>query len=77
MSDNNYKIEKGIPVPRDGKGRGKWSGIAGKMEVGDSVLVNGRLEAMNLRNAIVRQGFKAVARGIDKPQTRVWKLAKP
>lgn len=78
MSDNSYKIEKGIPVPHSYKyaSGGKWSKIARAMEVGDSVLVNGRIEAMNMRNAIVRLGFRCVTRGNDKPQTRVWKLAK-
>ncbi len=78
MSDNNYKIEKGIPIPHDGKGKdgGKWANIARAMEVGDSVLVHGRIEAMNMRNAIVRLGFKCVTRGNDQPQTRVWKMNK-
>ena len=77
-SPNNpaYKIEKDIPIPCHGKGSQKWIEIARQMEVGDSVLVNGRIEAMNMRTAIVRLGFKCVTRGNDKPQTRVWKVAK-
>jgi hypothetical protein len=72
--DNGYKIEKNIPVPF-ARNRGKgWSQLARDMAVGDSVLVNGRIEAMCLRGAIVAQGFKAVTRGNDQPQTRVWKL---
>jgi hypothetical protein len=76
MSDNNYNIEKGIPVPSKGKGQSTWKHLALNMEVGDSVLVNGRLEAMKLRNAIVRLGFRCVTRGNDKPQPRVWKVVK-
>jgi hypothetical protein len=76
MSDNNYNIEKGIPLPFKGKGTGAWTKLANKMEVGDSVRVNGRIEAMNLRNAIVRTGFRCATRDNDKPHPRVWKLAK-
>jgi hypothetical protein len=79
MSDNNYyKIEKDVPIPNYGNMGygGKWAELVRQMEVGDSVLVNGRIEAMNIRNAIVRQGFKCVTRGNDKPQTRVWKMEK-
>jgi hypothetical protein len=77
MSDDNYKIEKGVPIPHwHENAAGKWSSIARKMEAGDSVLVGSRMEAMNLRNAIVRQGFKCVTRGNDSRQPRVWKLNK-
>jgi len=70
----NYEIDKGIPI--EPKGRyGIWARMAKEMEFGDSVLVNGRKEAMCLRDAIVRAGFKAVTRGNDKPKTRVWKVA--
>ena len=75
--EKNYKIEKGIPISGHGwRNHGKWVTLAREMEVGDSVLVNGRIEAMNMRNAIVRLGFRCVTRGNDKPQTRVWKVAK-
>jgi hypothetical protein len=73
---NGLIIEKGIPIPNYRNGHGKWSDAARKMEVGDSVVVNGRIEAMNMRNAITRLGFRCVTRGNDKPQTRVWKMKK-
>jgi hypothetical protein len=77
METERYLIEENIPVPNYGKKFGsKWIDLARAMKVGDSVLVNGRLEAMNLRGAIVRSGFRCVTRGNDKPQTRVWKLNK-
>jgi primosomal replication protein N len=75
MNNGTLKIEKGIPIPV-GRSGNKWVATARAMEAGDSVLVNGRIEAMNMRNAIIRLGFKAVTRGNDKPQTRVWKVAK-
>lgn len=77
MNNGELKIEKGIPIPFYGRCMGsRWADTARTMEVGDSVLVNGRIAAMNMRNAITRLGFRCVTRGNDKPQTRVWKMEK-
>jgi hypothetical protein len=72
-SNGTLKIDKGIPVPI-GRNGNKWAETARAMEVGDSVQVNGRIEAMNMRNAITRLGYRCVTRGNDTPHTRVWKM---
>lgn len=67
-----YRIEKNIKIP---KRRGKWSELGQQMEVGDSALVNTRVEALMLRNSLIIQGFKSVSRTEGK-QIRVWKVNK-
>jgi hypothetical protein len=69
-----YTIEKGIEVPVQRKDS-VWAKLSRSMEVGDSVLVKTRIEAMNLYNALVRHGFKAITRS-EKDQIRVWKANK-
>lgn len=74
MTDN-YKIEKGIEIPNRRKA-GIWGQLSRSMEVGDSVLVKTRNEAMNLYNALIRHGFKAITRTDNNNQIRVWKANK-
>ncbi len=72
---DGYKIEKNIPVPGRAN-NARWKELVEQMEVGDSVLVHSRNEAMNIRNAIVIAGFRCVTRGNDTKTPRVWKLLK-
>lgn len=68
----NYKIEKNIPVSAHGKS-GVWSRLATKMEIGDSILVKTRAQAMGLRTALKRFGYKPTTRTVDEG-IRVWKM---
>ena len=67
-----YKIEKNIPISAHGK-TGKWSSIENKMEVGDSVLVSNRKEAVGISTAVKRKGYTVVTRKVDNG-VRVWKV---
>jgi len=68
----NYKIEKNIPVSDHGKS-GVWSKLARKMEIGDSILVETRAQAMGMRTALKRFGYKGMTRTVDEG-IRVWKM---
>ena len=74
-----YTIEKNVPLPDDRGGPGghrvgKWTRLAQKMSVGDSVLVKSYAEAMSLRNAIIRVKGKECSAIVRKEQDgrRVW-----
>ena len=68
----NYKIEKNIPISIHGKS-GVWSRLAAEMEIGDSVLLETRSQAMGLRTSLKRFGYKAMTRTVEGG-LRVWKL---
>jgi len=68
----NYKIEKNIPISAHGKS-GVWSRLATKMDIGDSILVKTRAQAMGLRTALNRFGYKGMTRTVDEG-IRVWKV---
>jgi NADPH-dependent ferric siderophore reductase len=68
----NYKIEKNVPISIHGKS-GVWSRLATKMQVGDSILLETRSQAMGLRTALKRFGYKATTRTVEGG-IRVWKL---
>ena len=67
-----YKIEKNIPISAHGK-TGKWSSIGNQMEIGDSILVSNRKEALSISMALKRKGYKALTRKVDNG-IRVWKV---
>ena len=73
MADNidQLIIEKEVPIP-DRKW-GKYTQIAEDMEVGDSILIKTRKEAVKLRSAIYNTGAKAIMRKLDFEEYRVWK----
>lgn len=64
-------IEKGMPIPN--RKWGKYTQIAEDMEVGDSILIKTRKEAIRLRSAIYNTGAKAIMRKLDFEEYRVWK----
>lgn len=80
------KIEKGIPIPS--QGRGQYKRIADEMEVGDSVLFVDKdygykkeyaeENATKLTSALRKKGMKACQRIMKKSdneptETRVWR----
>lgn len=67
-----YKIEKNIPISIHGKS-GVWSRLATEMEIGDSILLETRSQAMGLRTSLKRFGYKATTRKVEGG-LRVWKL---
>jgi tRNA G37 N-methylase TrmD len=78
-----YTIEKNVPLPDDfgGVGNrriGRWTSLAQKMSVGDSVLVKSYAAAMSLRNALIRVKGKGYSTTVRKEQggRRLW-LVKP
>lgn len=70
-----FKIEKNIKIQEKitRKGKGKWSLLALKMKIRDSVLLESISEAICLRIALNRHGFKPVQRK-EKEKYRLWKL---
>ena len=72
-----YEIEKNVPVPIGGK----WKPIVVKMEIGDSVVVAGDMEAKTLK-ACIHTYFKkeknvevaTAARRLEDGTFRVWRL---
>ena len=68
----NYKIEKNIPISIHGKS-GVWSRLATEMEIGDSILLETRSQAMGLCTSLKRFGYKSTTRTVDKG-LRVWKM---
>ena len=79
-----YKIEKGVPIPG---GQSRWTMLANRMEVGDSVVVKNGSQVSGLLGAFSRKGFKGVSRCLapvtDPPMPqkerykqphRVWKV---
>ena len=80
------KIEKGIPIPS--QGRGKYKRLADEMKVGDSVLFIDKgvgytkefanINATKLTSALRKNGMKACQRIMKKSdneptETRVWR----
>jgi len=70
-----YTIERGVPTPCH-PNRGKWATIVSKMNDGDSVVVTTYSEVNAMRQAIIRDGKKSVARELSDGRFRVWKLPK-
>ena len=75
-----FKIEKNVPVPEHAS---KWSRLAARMEVGDSVRLENGSQASGLMGAIKRQKFQGVvrclvenAKGAERAKSphRVWKV---
>lgn len=73
-----YKIEKNVPTATRRWNR-KWMDLAGKMNVGDSVIVSNHNVRVNLASAIRKSGYDAqtaALNGKDAGKYRVWKLEK-
>jgi len=70
------EIEKGIPIPRK-KSNAKWVKVVGLMEVGDSILINGKDTKSNecrcVRQAAKNLGFKMSARNVCEG-VRLWRV---
>ncbi len=70
------KIEKGVPMPKGGKGRTPiWQNLLAEMEIGDSVVVK-HSQAMSLRKAADATDRKVKQSAIDCPagKVRVWRV---
>lgn len=71
--DEEIKIDKGIPIPRDSKGRPKINlNLLRAMKVGDSVLVDTK-KAKSLYSASSVAGVKLSMRRVEGG-TRVWRI---
>jgi len=69
-----FKIEKGIRIPSRRSGGRDWAELADGMGVKDSVLVNTRIQANSLGQALKRRGYHVITRGAGKDKVRVWSL---
>lgn len=78
MTGIAVKIEKGIPIPKDGRGRkDMWGEIASQLEVGDSIFF--ALEDVRkfntARNMLARRGVKVTTRRVEDG-FRIWCVEK-
>ena len=72
-----YTIEKNVAVPTYSQS-GKWTSLASKMGIGDSVYFNDAVNTedcrvQGLREAGRRMGFKMISRTVN-PGVRVWRV---
>lgn len=75
MNVVSLTIEKNIPIPEPRtNGRTGWAAVAGKMEVGDSVLCNNEKDRGSLYNALVYRRFRVASRKLDNGY-RVWRIS--
>ena len=65
-------IEHGVPIPGDGRKKGKHSDTAKQMRVGDSVFFDSRDKACGLRAALKSLGLGATTRRTDHGY-RTWR----
>lgn len=63
-------IEKNVPVPP--KKTSRWS-VTEDMEIGDSILVPSKGDAMNLYNYTKRNGIQCTTRQVEGGY-RVWRI---
>jgi hypothetical protein len=69
------KIEKNIPVQRNGYRTNPCNNLADEMEIGDSILCENQKELTDLRHAIDRlDGCKPFQRKQEDNIWRVWKI---
>ena len=76
MTDK-IKIEKNIPIPTTFRPSTKYGAIVDKMEVGDSVAVEGATVRSCLYAAMKTAGYKAVTRKIKNQGLgvyRIWRI---
>jgi hypothetical protein len=72
VSNTEFKIEKGVPVPRGASGRNKFP--FGQMEVGDSIVIPLASRAAAYSWANLHRPIRFTAR-IDGDTVRVWRTA--
>lgn len=68
------KIDKGIPIPPTGNGRG-FAGMVKQLGVGDSVLLPLGMKANNVTYYGRMHGVKLVSRKEASGRFRVWRSA--
>jgi hypothetical protein len=71
MSD--LSIDKGIPMPEERSGWGKFGNTIREMEVGDSVLVTEQRDVPNLQASAKRIGLRMTSRKVEGGW-RVWRI---
>ena len=70
-----FKIEKGVPMTAPSRDRsGKWKDLLGKMEVGDSVVVDEQSQATSIRNAAKRMGLLVHCQQQEDESFRAWRV---
>ena len=70
-----FKIEKGVPMTAPSRDRsGKWKDLLGKMDVGDSVVVDEQSQATSIRNAAKRMGLLVHCQQQEDGSFRAWRI---
>lgn len=70
MKIENIKIDKNIPIP---KSSSKYADFIGKMEVGDSVMVENLRARNSLYQVMKRKGWEIVSRKSTNQSYRLWR----
>lgn len=70
---SNISIDKGIPMPEQRSGWGKFGNTIREMEVGDSVLVTEQRDVANLMSSGKRIGLGMSSRKVENGW-RVWRI---
>jgi hypothetical protein len=73
MTDE-IKIEKNIPIPTTFRPSSKYGAIVDKMEVGDSVAVEGKNVRASLYAAMKTAGYKAVTRTVTNQGCGIYRI---
>ena len=70
-----FKIEKGVPMTAPSRVRsGKWKDLLGKMDVGDSVVVDEQSQATSIRNTAKRMGLLVRCQQQEDGSFRAWRI---
>jgi len=71
------QIEKNIPIPVTRGSRSKTWAVLGEMEIGDSVVVEGELDAVrgSTYARASRLGRKFTVRKVADRQARIWRVS--
>lgn len=74
MNDQEYKIEKGVPIPERGNSA-KWAPLTSKMKAGDSVVVETRANSAMIYLALIRtHGARSACVRKCEGGWRVWRI---
>jgi len=75
---NNYKIEKGIPIPEGitkiNKFKSRFDKVANKMQIGDSIVLNNENDINTLRMALTIRGKCSMRRKFFDGKLQCWRM---
>ena len=71
---DDIKIEKNIPIPKKYRSNTKYGKTINKMEVGDSITVEGKNAKSCFYTAIRKQGYKAATRKVSSEGYGIYRI---